>query len=66
MRIVAFLCWVVSNLLSSQIKALCVHEAANPKVEFVLAVKAMPLVNDVVSLWVFIGTLEPKDARFSG
>jgi coiled-coil and C2 domain-containing protein 2A len=42
----------------NQVKALSIHESQHPEVQFVLAVRAFPLVNDAVSLWVFIGTLE--------
>jgi hypothetical protein len=37
-----------------------VHECKHPEVQFVLAVRAFPLVNNLVSLWIFLGTLEPK------
>jgi len=40
------------------IKSLAVHESRHPEVQFVLAVKAMPMVNEIVSLWIFVGTLE--------
>jgi hypothetical protein len=47
-----------------QVKSLCVHETNHPELEFVVAVRAFPLVNDLVSLWVFVGTLEVSgDAR---
>ena len=47
----------VDDILN-KIKALCVHETNHPEVQFVLAVKAFPLFNNTVSLWVFLGTLE--------
>jgi len=40
------------------VKALSVHESLHPEVQFVLAVKVMPIVNEIVSLWIFVGTLE--------
>ncbi len=42
----------------AKVKTLCIHEAKHPEVQFVLAVKAFPLFNNVVSLWIFLGTLE--------
>ena len=44
----------------AQVKKLCVHEAKQKGVQFVLAVKAFPMVNGIVSLWIFFGTLESK------
>ena len=41
------------------IKASCVHEIKHPDVQFVLSVRAFPLYNNIISLWVFLGTLEP-------
>lgn len=46
-------------LLLLQIKASCVHELKHPDVQFVLSVRAFPLYNNIISLWVFLGTLEP-------
>jgi hypothetical protein len=40
------------------VKSLCVHESNHPDAQFVLAVRAFPLVNGLISLWVYIGTLE--------
>lgn len=37
---------------------MCIHETNHPEIQFVVAVRAFPLVNDLVSLWVFVGTLE--------
>lgn len=37
---------------------MCFHETKHPNVQFVLGVKAFPLVNNIVSLWIFLGTLE--------
>jgi hypothetical protein len=34
------------------------HEVKHPDVQFILAVRAFPLFNGIISLWVFIGTLE--------
>lgn len=42
-----------------QIKTMCIHEAKHPEVQFVMAVRAFPLYNNILSLWVFLGTLEP-------
>lgn len=41
------------------IKTSSTHEARHPDVQFVLAVRAIPYVNNLVSLWIFFGTLEP-------
>ncbi len=41
-----------------KVRAMCLHETKHPSVQFVLAVKAFPLVNNLVSLWIFLGTLE--------
>jgi hypothetical protein len=38
------------------------HESKGSDVQFVLAVRAFPLVNNVVSLWIFLGTLEASAA----
>lgn len=48
----------------SQIKMLCVHEAKHPDVQFVVAVRAFPAVNNILSLWVFLGQLETKSSGF--
>lgn len=42
----------------AHVKTFCVHENNHPEVQFVLAVKALPLFNGTVSLWLFLGTLE--------
>ena len=42
-----------------QIKTMGIHEAKHPEVQFVMAVRAFPLYNNILSLWVFLGTLEP-------
>lgn len=42
----------------TKVKTLCVHESHHPAVQFVLAVRAIPLYNNLVSLWVFVGCLE--------
>lgn len=41
-----------------QVKSLCYHEANSADVQFVFAVRAFPLYNNLVSLWVFVGTME--------
>ena len=41
-----------------EVKSLCIHESNHPEAQFVLGVRAFPLVNNLVSLWVFVGTLE--------
>ena len=46
----------------NHIKTLGVHETRHPEVQFVLAVKAIPMVNEIVSLWIFVGTLESVDS----
>ncbi len=43
-----------------QVKTLCMHEAQHPEVQFVMAVRAFPLFNNILSVWIFIGTLENK------
>jgi len=47
-------------LTSVQIKTIGIHEAQHPEVQFVMAVRAFPLYNNILSLWVFLGTLEPS------
>lgn len=42
----------------NHIKSLCIHETKHPEVQFVLGVRAFPIVNNMVSLWIYIGTLE--------
>lgn len=44
--------------IMDKIKALRVHESQHPEVQFVAAVRAFPIANGIVSLWVFLGTLE--------
>lgn len=44
----------------TQIKMLCVHKAQHQDVQFVVAVRAFPAVNNILSLWVFLGLLEMK------
>ena len=46
-----------------QIKGVGIHEIKAPDVQFVLAVRAFPLVNNVISLWVFVGSLEVHHAK---
>ena len=43
-----------------QMKMLCVHKAQYQDVQFVVAVRAFPAVNNILSLWVFLGLLETK------
>ena len=43
---------------AQQVKSLCIHETNHPEVQFVVAVRAFPLVNDLVSLWIFVGCLQ--------
>lgn len=52
----------------AKLRTLCIHEARHPEVQFVLAVRAFPLFNGVVSLWVFLGTLEATmpGSRYTG
>jgi hypothetical protein len=47
-------------MVGEQVKSLCIHETRHPNVQFVVAVKAFPHVNNVVSLWIFLGTLEEQ------
>lgn len=44
--------------IMNKVKALGVHETRHPEVQFVVAAKAFPLYNEVVSLWIFLGVLE--------
>jgi len=44
----------------TKIKTMCIHEAKHPEVQFVMAVRAFPLYNNILSLWIFLGFLEPK------
>ena len=37
---------------------MCIHENQHPDVQFVFTVRAFPLVNNLISLWLFLGTLE--------
>jgi len=41
-----------------KVKAYCVHETRSPEVQFVIGVRAFPLVQGLVSLWLFLGALE--------
>ena len=40
------------------VKAMSIHESNHPEVQFVFAVKAVPYVNGLISLWLFLGALE--------
>lgn len=40
------------------VRSYCVHETRHPQVQFVLAVRVFPLFNGLMSLWIFLGTLE--------
>ena len=44
------------------VKALCMHELKHPDVLYVLSVRAFPHVNNLMSVWVFLGTIE-SDSR---
>jgi len=46
----------------TRVKTMCVHESKHPEVQFVMAVRAFPLYNNILSLWIFLGTLEPTGA----
>ena len=46
------------DAIVQKVKDLRVHENNHPDAQFVLAVRAFPLVNGLISLWVYIGTLE--------
>lgn len=46
-----------------QIKAVGIHEIKATDVQFVLAVRAFPLVNNAISLWVFVGSLEVNHSK---
>lgn len=46
----------------SEVKALCMHEIKNPDVLYVLSVRSFPHVNNLMSVWVFLGTIE-SDGR---
>jgi hypothetical protein len=46
----------------AEIKSYCIHEIKHPEVQFVLGVRAIPIVNNIVSLWIYIGTLETTGA----
>ena len=37
---------------------MAIHETKHPEVQFVMAVRAFPVYNNIVSLWIFLGTLE--------
>lgn len=48
-----------------QMKMMCIHEAKHQDAQFVLAVRAFPIVNNIISLWVFLGVLETKSVGVS-
>jgi hypothetical protein len=49
----------VSDVIA-KVKSLRIHETKHPEVQFVLAVRAFPISGNIVSLWIFLGTLETK------
>lgn len=44
---------------------MAIHEVKHPEVQFILAVRAFPLFNGLISLWVFLGTLESNAMKVS-
>lgn len=46
-----------------KIKTLSIHEANHAEVQFVMGVRAFPAYNNVLSVWIFIGTLEPDKRK---
>lgn len=46
------------DTIITEIKSLCIHENKHPEAQFVLGVRAFPIVNNIVSIWIFLGTLE--------
>jgi len=56
-------CFTDIEDILEKIKTLCIHEANHPEVQFVMGVRAFPACNNILSLWIFIGTLEPDKRK---
>jgi hypothetical protein len=44
--------------LVSKVKSLSIHQSDHPDVQFVSSVRVIPYVNSVLSVWIFVGTME--------
>lgn len=44
--------------LMIKVKSLGIHQSDHPDVQFVSSVRVIPYVNSVLSVWIFVGTLE--------
>ena len=53
------------SYLYLQVKAMAIHEVKHPEVQFILSVRAFPLFNGMLSLWVFLGTLEANALKLT-
>lgn len=42
-----------------KVKTFSIHENKHPNIQFVLSVRVLPLFNNIVSVWIFFGSLEP-------
>ena len=49
------------DTILSKIKSMCVHETNDGDAQFVMAVRVFPLVNNLVSVWIYIGTVISKE-----
>jgi hypothetical protein len=52
--------------ICDRVKASAVHETQHPEVQFIVAVRVVPYVNNVLSVWIFIGTMETQAGALGG
>ncbi len=50
-----------ADAILSKVKSMCVHETNDNDAQFVMAVRVFPLVNNLVSVWIYVGTVIAKE-----
>ena len=56
-------CFTDVEDILEKIKTLCIHESNHGEVQFVMGVRAFPAYNNILSVWIFVGTLEPDKRK---
>ncbi len=49
------------DAILNKIKSMCIHETNDSDAQFVMAVRVFPLVNNLVSVWIYVGTVISKE-----
>ena len=44
--------------IMSRVKGTSIHESNHPDVQFIASVRVIPYVNNILSVWIFLGTME--------